>query len=198
MAEANQQIAALRQQAAPAGGGGSFLGGAPEGFGRAPSQAYAPHLESAAPDRYQPAASAAAAPAPGWRDRWFGGGGAAQPAAQATQPAAAAPSFLGQAATTAAGVAGGMFLFNGIEHLIGGAGHHNDNPGRADSLMGGNDAGSLGTRMTENVTENVALDNGRESGGQQQGFLDGADSSDNWADNSYSDNDYSDDGDSLI
>jgi hypothetical protein len=35
--------------------------------------------------------------------------------------AAAAPSFLGQAAATAAGVAGGAFLFQGIEDLLG---HH--------------------------------------------------------------------------
>ncbi len=42
-------------------------------------------------------------------------------------PAGPAPSafggFLGQAAATAAGVAGGAFLFEGIEHLLGGGGH---------------------------------------------------------------------------
>jgi len=205
LAEAQQQIEALRQQAGNSGNtGGSFLGGAPEGFGRAPSQAYAPRMDAASQDRYggMPQAPAAApAQAPGWRDRLFGGGAQAQPAAAQAAPAAAGggSSFLGRAATTAAGVAGGMFLFNGIEHLIGGAGH-GANAGVGNSLLGGNDAGALGGPMTENITENVTenvrFDDGRDDGGQQQGFLDGADGGDTWADNGYSD--YSDDGDSLV
>lgn len=206
LAEANHQITALRQQLASAtagggGGGGSFLGGSPalpEGFGRAPSQAYSPEqrYEQRPEQRYDPRyeqAPAQQAPEPqGWRNRLFGGG-AQQPQGQAA-PCAAGPSFLGQAATTAAGVAGGMFLFNGIEHLIGGAGHNNaGNTG--NSLFGnngnGNDGGSLSGPMTENITENVVVQD-RSAGQDRQGFLDDDNGgSDSWA----SGDDYSDGGD---
>ena len=201
LAEANQQIAALQRQAPQ--GGGSFLGGAslqaPEGFGRAPSQAYSPEprYEQAGP---QGPAYAQAQPQ-GWRSRWFGGGGApAAPQAQAA-PATAGSGFLGQAATTAAGVAGGMFLFNGIEHLIGGRNH--DNPAGGNGLLGdkgagsddgAHDSGTLGNSMTENIDRSVA----RDDGGQQQGFLDGGpdDGASDWADNGGAD-DYQDDSDSF-
>ncbi len=46
-------------------------------------------------------------------------GGGPIAALMAAQSASAAPSFLGQAAATAAGVAGGAFLFEGLEGLIG-------------------------------------------------------------------------------
>lgn len=196
LTEANAQIATLRQQAATANGGGSFLGGAPDGFGRAPSQTFTPdpRWEQRPPEQPQsmPPGYAQAQPQ-GWRSRWFGGGGA--PAPQAAPAAAAGPSFLGQAATTAAGVAGGMFLFNGIEHLIGG-GHNNGNGfgNNSNGLFGNNDGGSLSGPMTENITENVFVDDGRSGGsGGGQGFLDDTDNS-SWADN----NDYSDDGDNLV
>ena len=210
LAEANHQIATLRQQIAstPASAGAaSFLGSAsqpplPEGFGRAPSQAYTPD------SRYEQQAQPQAQPQPaGWRDRWFGGGGA--PAAQQPQaqpqmaPAAAAgPGFLGRAATTAAGVAGGMFLFNGIEHLMGNNNNHNNATGSGNtgnSLLGnndnGNDGGSLSGPMTENITENVFVND--DSARSRQGFLD-EDSSgaDNWA-SSDDGGDYPDGGDNL-
>lgn len=206
LAEANHQITALRQQLASASaGGGSFLGGSPalpDGFGRAPSQTYSPEprYEQRPEQRYdqryeQPQQPAQQAEPQGWRNRWFGGG-AQQPQGQAA-PAAAGPSFLGQAATTAAGVAGGMFLFNGIEHLIGG-GHNNgsNNAGNSgNSLFGnndnGNDGGSLSGPMTENITENVFVQD-RASGQERQGFLDDDNgNTDSWA----SGGDYSDDGD---
>ncbi|OAX66987.1 hypothetical protein A6R71_17165 [Xanthomonas translucens pv. arrhenatheri] len=57
-------------------------------------------------------------------------------------PAARGPSFLGTAATTAAGVAGGMFLFEGVESLLGG--HHG-------GFLGG---GSSQPTVVENVTNN--------------------------------------------
>jgi hypothetical protein len=211
LAEANQQLSALRQQlatAAASAGPSSFLGSAsqpplPEGFGRAPSQAYTPDA------RYEQQGQPQAQPQPaGWRDRWFGGGGA--PAAQQAQPqpqpqmapaAAAGSGFLGRAATTAAGVAGGMFLFNGIEHLMGG---HNNNGGMGggnntgNSLFGNNnnnDGGSLSGPMTENITENVFVND--DSARSRQGFLD-EDSSgaDNWASNDDG-GDYTSDDDNL-
>ena len=92
---AKNEIARLQGQAANQGGG-SFLGTAQQpDWGRANAM---------------PQATMAPTPA----------------AVQAAGPAAAAsraPSFLASAATTAAGVAGGMFLFEGIESLIGGHGH---------------------------------------------------------------------------
>ena len=57
-------------------------------------------------------------------------------------PAPAAPSLLGQAAATAAGVAGGAFLFQGIEDLVG---HHG-------SPFSGHDAATA--LPTEDVTVN--------------------------------------------
>jgi len=206
LAEANHQITALRQQlaSATAGGGGSFLGGSsavPEGFGRAPSQAYSPdpRYDQRPEQRYEQRYEQAPAQQPeqqGWRNRWFGGG-AQQPQGQAA-PAAAGPSFLGQAATTAAGVAGGMFLFNGIEHLIGGHGGSGNagNAGGSNSLFGnnnnnGNDGGSLSGPMTENITENVYMQD-RGQSQDRQGFLDDDNgNNDSWA----SGDDYSDGGD---
>ncbi|RAO77947.1 DUF2076 family protein [Dyella jiangningensis] len=113
---AKAQIAQLQSQLGSQQGGGSFLGGQSPAWG-------------AAPPPYPPQASASA---PSWRERLFGGAPAQPPAA---------PSFLSQAATTAAGVAGGMFLFEGIESLIGG--HH-----------GGGFLGGGQPAVIENITEN--------------------------------------------
>jgi len=92
--QAQARVAELeRQQAAPAdAGGGSFLGGL---FGGGGGRAAAP----------QPAPQAAANPGPGAAQAgpWGGGGG----------------SFLRSAAATAAGVAGGALLFQGIQSLFG-------------------------------------------------------------------------------
>ena len=76
---------------------------------------------------------------------------ATAPAPMSPPPAQAAPQtggtsggwggFLGNAATTAAGVAGGAFLFQGVEGLLG---HHG----------GGFVAGSAPTETVENVTVN--------------------------------------------
>jgi len=120
---AKAQIAQL-QQAAPPPAPASFLG---QGFNAGP-----PPLPPA------PASQAA----PGWRERLFGGGaGTAEPAPVAA-PAARGSGFLGAAATTAAGVAGGMFLFEGVESLLGG--HHG-------GFLGG--AGAP-PQVVENVTNN--------------------------------------------
>ena len=68
------------------------------------------------------------------------------------------PGLLGTAASAAAGVAGGMFLFNGIEHLLGGRGGSG-----GGGLFGGNQGGT--PTVTENVTQNFfGADGGGRSG----------------------------------
>lgn len=150
MQQAQQQITQLQQQvqelqqsqeqrSGPQGAGSFLSGGLDTHFGRAPD----PNVPSYAPSAAQPsyASQAAAQPAQpsGWRDRFFGGGAAtraAQPQAYAPQaaPASAGGSFLGNAAAAAAGVAGGMFLFNGLGNLMGN--HH----AGANGLFGGDDS----------------------------------------------------------
>ncbi|WP_238481094.1 DUF2076 family protein [Dyella telluris] len=124
---AKAQIAQLQAQLAGQQGGGSFLGGQPApAWGAAPP----PMPQQPMPQQAMPQQAP-----PSWRDRLFGSAPA--------QPAPAAPSFLSQAATTAAGVAGGMFLFDGIENLLGG-GHHG----------GGFFGGGGQPTVVENITEN--------------------------------------------
>lgn len=130
---AKAQIAQLQAQLGGQGGG-SFLGGQAGAWNQ--SQAATPPP----------------AQAPGWRERLFGGGA---PAPQA-QPAAA-PSFLASAATTAAGVAGGMFLFNGIESLMGG--HH-----------GGGFFGDNQPNVVENITQNNFYDDNASQNDNDQDF----------------------------
>ncbi|WP_017911528.1 DUF2076 family protein, partial [Xanthomonas sp. SHU 166] len=84
-------------------------------------------------------------------------------------PAAArGPSFLSTAATTAAGVAGGMFLFEGVESLLGG--HH------GGGLFGG---GAPQETVVENITNNYYDDTPQQDMGQD--FQDDGDfGNDNW------------------
>lgn len=108
---AKSQIAQLQGQleqararsAPPPRSGGGFLGG------NDPWAAAAP----AAPTRPAPAAP------------WAGA------APQAPASGGGFGSFLGTAAATAAGIAGGAFLFQGLESLLGG--HHNSGNGFLDS-----------------------------------------------------------------
>ena len=81
-----------------------------------------------APQPMQPSANA---PSPG-----FGGVSAT--------PSSGFGSFLGSMAATAAGVAGGAFLFQGIENMLG---HHSGGYGMGD-------AGYLGEHGAENITVN--------------------------------------------
>lgn len=154
---AQQQIARLQQNPPHADGPGFLSPGAVPGFGRAPSQAYVP-LPGAAP-------AAPVAPG-GWRDRLFG--------APAAAPAAG-PGFLGQAASTAAGVAGGMFLFNGLENLLG------RHAGTGSGLLEGSNAGMFGGALLpkENVVQNITTndgffldDDGSRDGSDASGLLD--------------------------
>lgn len=132
--QAQQQQAQLQTQLAeaqaaaakPTGGSGtSFLGaGLDTHFGRTPDA----NLASRSPAGYAPSYPQNSGAAGGYGDtptpassgRWFG----AAPAAPAAQPVPAQPTagsaaggFLGQAAASVAGVAGGMLLFNGLSHL---------------------------------------------------------------------------------
>ncbi len=157
---AHQQIEQLQAQMAAATprdpGGASFLnGGLEPGFGRAPT---APGLvpQQQVQPPYQPQAQSQAQPS-GWRERWFGGApAAAQPA---PAPASNGSSFLGTAAASAAGVAGGMFLFNGLGNLLGS--HHG-----SSSFFGGGGSPTV----TENITQNFYDDAGRASPHNDQLF----------------------------
>ncbi|WP_369977181.1 DUF2076 family protein [Xanthomonas bundabergensis] len=147
---AKAQIAQLQQAAPPPSPAASFLG---QGFNAGP-----PPLPPA------PAPQAA----PGWRERLFGGGASEPAPAPVAAPAARGPSFLGTAATTAAGVAGGMFLFEGVESLLGG--HHG-------GLFGG---GSPQPTVVENVTNNYYDDAPLQDADQDFADDSGVDN-DNWA-----------------
>ncbi len=128
--ELEDQIADLQSRgtaAAPAAGGGSFLGGRlgsargsvpPVSASQGSPWQTAPQQQSAAPQR----------------GGMFGGG---QPAAPMAQAPAAAPGggFFRSALQTAAGVAGGMMVANSLSGMFGGgnnahaAGHSADNSG---------------------------------------------------------------------
>ncbi|UKE69191.1 DUF2076 family protein [Xanthomonas cerealis pv. cerealis] len=146
---AKAQIAQLQQAAPPPPPATSFLG---QGFNAGP-----PPLPPA------PAPQAA----PGWRERLFGGGTGVPEQAPVAAPAARGPSFLGTAATTAAGVAGGMFLFEGVESLLGG--HHG-------GFLGG---GSSPPTVVENVTNNYYDEAPLQDAGQDFADDSGLDG-DNW------------------
>lgn len=159
LAHAQQEVARLQQAA---DSNRSFIGADLEpGFGRASSPAYSPGAAAAQPTSMPPQAPptgyAQPAPAPGWRDRLFGNAGA--PAAAAP----AGPGFLGTAASAAAGVAGGMFLFNGLEHLLGNRGNAVGN----GLLGGGSNAGLFGSALQpqETVVQNITNENFYDSRG---------------------------------
>ena len=95
---AKNEIARLQSQTGNQSGGSFLAGGGPQADG----------ARTAVPAAASPQLAA-------------GPSAAAQPSAPAAS--SKVPSFLSSAATTAAGVAGGMFLFEGIESLLGGHGH---------------------------------------------------------------------------
>lgn len=191
LADAQQQIAQL-SQAQQQPGGGSFLGGAPGiDWGRAPQLQPPPYASQPMPtaggydgsDRYAPGAPPARTAAPSWRERVFG----APTAAAAAPTPSSGPGLLGTAASAAAGVAGGMFLFNGIEHLLGGHG------GSGGGLFGGSQGGT--PTVTENVTQNFFGDDG----GGRSGAADSTLANEAGADwNGFDDASNFDDGDNSI
>ena len=173
--QAQQQIGELQQQVklaqqSQSQGAGSFLsGGLGTHFGRAPERyaedaGYAANAQPPYQPQYQPQNQPQAAPQPSsWRDRFFGGGSAPRAAAPQAygQPATSAgSSFLGNAAAAAAGVAGGMFLFNGLENLMGG--HHassgSQSGGESKSLA--QDSSNQGLHGDSGNTSSLANDAG--------------------------------------
>ncbi|MEG0112481.1 MAG: DUF2076 family protein [Comamonas sp.] len=142
-AQLQAQLAEARAAAAkPAGGSStSFLGaGLDTHFGRTPDANLASRSPAGYAPSYPPNSAAPAGygdtPAPASSGRWFGAALAA-PAAQPVpaQPTAgsAAGGFLGQAAASVAGVAGGMLLFNGLSHLWSNPAQAASNPAQAAS-----------------------------------------------------------------
>ncbi|MDB5848425.1 MAG: hypothetical protein JWP29_2177 [Rhodoferax sp.] len=130
IATLQEELTRLKQGGTPAQAAGGFLDA--NAWGRAPA---APSLPSA--PAVQPgmiASQVGAQPAPAYYP----------PSAQAPLQAAPAPSgfqapsFLTSMATTAAGVAAGAFLFQGLGHLMGG--HQNN----AASAFGNNGASNFG------------------------------------------------------
>ena len=187
--QAQQQIEQLQQQVQQAqqarqsqASGGSFLsGGLGTQFGRAPEPyaqeaGYAQNPQTSQA-QYQPQATQQPS---SWRDRFFGGGAPSRPQAPQAyaQPATSgAGGFLGSAAAAAAGVAGGMFLANGLGNLMGG--HH----ASSNSLFGGGDSAAQNLHGSAGDVSGMANDAGL-------GSIDSA-ASDSWDDGGgFSDDDF--------
>ena len=164
-----QQQVKLAQQSQSQNAGSFLSGGLGTHFGRAPERhvedgGYAANAQPPYQPQYQPQNQPQAAPQPSsWRDRFFGGGSAPRAAAPQAygQPATSAgSSFLGNAAAAAAGVAGGMFLFNGLENLMGAhhAGSGSQSGGESKSLA--QDSSSQGLHGDSGNTSSLANDAG--------------------------------------
>lgn len=151
LASAKAQIAQLQNQVQAAqGSSSSFLDSANTWGNSANAAPVRPSVPASAPVTASPYAAqpqvAAAAPArPGFFSGGFGG-------------------TLGNIATTAAGVAGGAFLFQGIENLF----HHNSGSGFLAQPLGGmprdetiinNYYGSDDTQARDDSFDNVLDDN---------------------------------------
>jgi uncharacterized protein len=173
IAELEKQVASLPppQQQQPT----SFLGGL---FGRSQSQPPAPSpLQSSGPSVpqgggpwsrvQQPAAPPPQYAQPGYAQPGYAQPGYAQPAAGGVfgAGAGAGGGFLRSAAATAAGVAGGALLFEGISSLFG----HNYASGLGGfGGMGGGMPGGLGETVINNY-------NGDGQGGSEGDFAGGGD-----------------------
>ena len=160
LVSARAQIATLQSQLQAAQGGAhdSFLGGgnqwgnagsagSPAAYGGNPGvgQGAAPASYPSYPTQMQAPAQTQAPvqPAPAQRSGWLGDG---------------ARSTLGSIATTAAGVAGGAFLFQGIENLF----HRNSGGGFfGQPAMGGFGGGMM---PSETIVNNTIYENGSGAG----------------------------------
>ena len=126
--QAKARIAELESKASQASGQGSFLGNAPRGpWGSAPASA--------------PAPAAVPVPVPPPAQPW----GAPQPSAGG--------GFLRTALTTAAGVAGGALLFEGIRSMFG----HNTQALAQQPSQGFMDNSPLSSNDSSNASDNSPL-----------------------------------------
>jgi hypothetical protein len=151
--QAQTRIAALQRQLEQAGGGaaapsGNFLGGGPWG-GTSVPRSGAPQPQAAA---YAPQPAMAAPVAGPW-----------------SQPSGGS-SFLRNAATMAAGVAGGTLIAEGLSSLFGG--HHGGFGGYGGGFGGGYGGPS---EVVEQVTVNNYYDD-QSGGGTQDASYDSSDS----------------------
>ncbi len=150
--QAQARISELqRQQSATPAAGGSFLGGGSPWAASVP-----PSAAPAAPQYYQPSYQ----PTPMV---------AAQPVSPWAQPSGGS-SFLRNAATMAAGVAGGTLIAEGLTSLLGGHAYGGGFGGGYGGGLGGGFGGGIGgydggpREVVENVTVNNYYDN--QSAGQ--------------------------------
>ena len=138
---AQGQIAALQAQQAQAGPARSFLGGGSSGGGQS---AWAPQ-PSQTPPPYAPPSGPPEGPGYPGPGPFSSGGGLG--------------SFLRGAGTTAAGVAGGALLFEGLSGLFGGHGGGGGLGGFGGGGLGGLGGGGQQQPVVENVTNNYYDDN---------------------------------------
>jgi hypothetical protein len=146
--EIERQLAEARKAvppAAPAGAGGFLPGGAPNPWGQSaarsaipqvpPQQQYAQPPQYAQPQQVAQPQQFAPPPASAWG-----------------QPAAQGGGFLRNAATAAAGVAGGVLLAEGISSLF--SGGHRGGFGGGGGFAGGGGHMPANETVTENTTVN--------------------------------------------
>ena len=166
--QAQQQLADLQNQPPRCG----FLPSNPDiQFGRGNSASFTPAA--------YPAHAAAPAPA-NRRERWFGA--APNAAAAPTAPApSAGGSFLGNAATSAAGVAGGMLLFNGLNNMFGHQQQAASSGNQWDASSNSNNQHAANTGDSDGLNQ-LAHDAGRDN-------VDQSLQPDHLLDDSYSSND---------
>ena len=162
------QIADLQSRgtaAAPAAGGGSFLGGR---IGSARSSVPPVSAPQGSPWQTAPQQQ----PAAPQRSGWFGGGGQQAAPAPMAQAPAASGGFMRSALQTAAGVAGGMMVANSLSGLFGGgnnahaAGQNADNSGAlrdADATQDELQDAALEADATQDEAQDVS--SGGDAGG---------------------------------
>jgi uncharacterized protein len=176
IAELEQQV--TEAQARPAATGG-FLGGL---FGRSAPPAPAPtSVPQAGP--WTRAPQVAAAPPPGYGQPQYAPQGYGPPAGSGVMGAmgAGGGGFLRQAATTAAGVAGGALLFEGISSLFGhqaGAGFLGGQPmtpGLGETVVNNYYGGDPGSQDFSGGGQDYASSGGYDPGAGSQDFSGGQD-----------------------
>jgi hypothetical protein len=174
--QAQEQIQQLQQSQSQSqsgqSSGGGFLGGL-FGANRAMAPASQPQPNRPWGQPNQQGAYVQGAPAQAYAPQSTYGA----PMMAAMQPGYGQPSFLRSAATTAAGIAGGALLFQGIEGLMGGHGMMGGGFG-GGGMMGGGFGGMPQQDIVENTTVNNYYDQPAPDsdvavqGGDNSGYVD--------------------------